>query len=665
MSCLESEILYFYLSLFCRFDELEDMIKDIELKIDEIKSDVNDLQRTGQEKSEPSFNAEDIKNRLRENYRTSEATFFPVDWNDDCMKQLTDLYVQLELVDTEKLESSRQNSGPFNTCTIYDSFKPHQDCNFPERVLWVGDAGIGKTTSCKKLAVDFSENFDEFIETFPRTSLLIFLRCRDLEGQLLPNILELVLPQPVAEGREKLLQQWLKRNSSNLLFLIDGLDELSHPNKDLESLLQGNLFKGSRMIVTSRREGLKGRQRYFDSIFNIRGINESDVEQFASKYFQTFCKRRENVEITTKQFLTKLREDKYLHDLSQIPLCLLILCVIWEERRGILPVKMACLYHSFLNCMIDRYLAKYPEVTLREQEIRLYLINILSEVAYSTLKDNASYFEQRKLKRVIATVPGLNETDGVSLINRIGLVSIDKSGSKLCRCCYQFFHRSFQEFFCSLHIKRALHKSSPEELSNLTRQFSWLLELKVMEDCVISWSYPVLVRLLCGILRKGEFLALFSMKLQKIQKLDSCIWETIELFYFTSELDSERVNDLQCAKLIGYAFPSEVYLNDFKGQMVDVISGPLKHWASTNNNGSLVFRSGDLSRIILGHVIQLKALLLNQESKVNKITLELDSDSCILADTMKVIADIWWQCSSLTLMKIKFHSNRNTMPCNL
>ena len=634
--------------------EQEAELSGISRKLEEMKSHVGELHKIPRWK-EWAINGKDIQNRLREHYETCETTFFPIDWSDDCLKALNDLYVQLELVEVEKFESSRQTSKlDHASCDIYDSFKTHKDCNDPRRILWVGEAGVGKTSSCEKLAVDFSKNFDEFAEKFPGSYLLIFLRCRELKGQLLRNVSEL-LSLPVSGEHERSLLEWLQNNSSKLFFLIDGLDELRYHNKELESLLKGDLFKGARVIVTSRREGLKGRQRYFDSIFCIRGFNKFGVYQFVEKYFETFSKLERRVQLA-KSLHAKLEQNSHLSDLSEIPLCLLILCVIWEEHGGILPEKLAVLYDSFLNCMIDRYLSKYTDSYQCEEDIRSYVISILSRLAYTTLKSNVSYFEQHDLTKVIGTIPGLKETVGISLISRIGLVSLDTSGSKLSRCCYQFFHKSFQEFFCSLYVKQNITNPTSKDLLCQSHEYSWLLELTPSTSMGVSWSYPLFVRFLCGILNDDEFQGLFQVVLEKAFTLQSCGWvmDLNELSGLICDIDPKCL--LHFADLIGDALPSNIHLDKFRGKILDMTSGPLKHWAFTKRNGGIQLTSNDLSSFTAEELMGLEALMMNQSSKVKHLTIKLNDSSPIPTDAMGTIAKIWWKGCSLTMLVIKCYT---------
>ena len=619
---------------------------NLEAEINEIK------EQNTREKSGSTLNIEEIKDNVREHYKTCEMPFFPIDWSMDCLKELTDLYIQLELVQVRKYESSRQTSGYKYTCTIYDSFDSQEDCRDPRKILWVGEAGIGKTTSCKKLALDFSEDVGDFSKKFPDVYLLIFLRCRELEGQFLHKILELLLAEPVNEVEEKHLQSWLTENASSILFLIDSLDELSCPNKELEALLQGKLFRGSRIIVTSRREGLKGQQRYFDSVFTVRGFSTSDVQNFVEKYFETLSMKEKTAELA-QSLQQKLKKNEYLSDLSKLPLCLLILCVIWEEHGGFLPDNMADLYDSFLNCIIDRYLSKHSDIIRPEDEIRSNVIDILSRIAYTTLERQVSYFEQRELKEVIGTVPGLNETDGISLINRIGLVTIDKSGSKLSRCCYEFFHKSFQEFFCALFVKKMLESSSPKEKLNLCNEYSWLLDLRTEPATrKIFWSNRRTVLFLFGILNREEFKVFINVAVKIINRLHVSGWEMAlkEISDCICELSTERL--LEFGPLIGDALPCEIEPVVFQGKILDVISGPLKRWAFTKFGGVLTFTSEGLCSLESKELMELTRLVLNQSSKVRELKLILSGHVPI--DIVERISWLWWSSLSLSTLYMHF-----------
>ena len=625
------------------FEEImESKLEEQGSKINVIRSDLTQLQK-GTKRKRETFCMDDLKAELQYHYRTCETTFFPVDWSEDCLKQLNDMYVQLELTEVGKFESSRRPLDGKQTYTIYDSFHPHHKCNQPRRILWIGEAGVGKTTSCKKFAIDFSTDFNTFTKRFPGINLLIFLRCRNLEGHLFRNISELLLPE--AEQNEERLKDWMEENSSSVIFLIDGLDELTVPNKELEALLTGKVFRDARVIVSCRREGLKGRQRYFDSIFNINGLKSSDLPYFVRNYFAAVCPSREKSSKYADSLLLKLEHDQSLSGLSKIPLCLLILCVVWEEQEGTLPKSLAELYKTFVDCIIERFLSKSP--TGSSSRICSHLILILSHVAYSTLKKNFSYFEKRELEEIIGNISDVTEAEGIQLINRCGLISIDKSGSKLSRSSYQFFHKSFQEYFSSLYVTSKIQNASEKEKPGVLDELSWVLKLSSSWNGNIDWEHRLLVLFLAGSFTGDDCQFFLKNTMETLSILRQNGWRIGLLYDVVAELGSKCL--IHSAELIGSAFPRTVNGHRFGERLHDVAEGPLEHWATTREDSILNFDE-EFNQTKLD---ELKKLLMNKKCKISQLKSTVTSD--MKSAGMDTVARLWWKSNSLEMLNISCH----------
>ena len=230
---------------------------------------------------------EKIKGSLKGRYIDYERVFSPLEWNLDFLVDLDKVYVKLEMIEESLLGDARTTKGGKSTHEVYnayDVFTPHESCRQPTRSVIIAEAGMGKTTTCRKLASDYAQNINVFTLRFPDIKLLIFISCRSLNCSLPNHIASLLLPAPVDETEKMKLMQYLRSNPDKVMFLIDGLDELKENEEWLELLLKGQFLSGSLVLATTRPEGWKYRKAYFHSCYRILRFSENDINKYVGKY---------------------------------------------------------------------------------------------------------------------------------------------------------------------------------------------------------------------------------------------------------------------------------------------------------------------------------------------------------------------------------------------
>ena len=171
-------------------------------------------------------------------------------------------------------------------CEFIACFSRH--CEHPRRVLIEADPGMGKTTFCEKMCLDWSTG--SISEPFPSFPLVILLKCRDLAtDDIMAGIADQLLPKDVPE--KEALFNYIKANPSKVLLVVDGMDELKEV--DLFDLIQGKILSQIYLLVSTRHEaGIKIRQ-YFDSLFEIVGYTVTDAKNYIIKYFKSIAKEDE------------------------------------------------------------------------------------------------------------------------------------------------------------------------------------------------------------------------------------------------------------------------------------------------------------------------------------------------------------------------------------
>ena len=360
----------------------------------------------------------------------------PVPWCDSFSFQLENIFTRLRIVAKEKTRGKTTKE----VTSMTSIFTPHEDCQQPLVVLIEGEPGIGKTSYCQKLAYDWATRQGcEWDESFPRVEVLLLLRCREIESSCIWEAIEdQILPEGIEPEVKVTFFQFLKKNPSKVLLVIDGLDEADPERLELFlKLIQRELLPGCYIVLTSRHEDGSNIRPYTDTLLEIVGFTTTDAKCFITRYFQ----QPDNQHLAGA-LIAKLGSEN-LHELTRNPLNTLLLCVIFEDLNGVLPNSRTKLYIEIALFVLRRYENKNRLSSSDKDLLFVYKkkLMILGRMALDSLRKGELYFEdhQGDFKR--------------SLLPKFGFVSIQAGGGKIAPCPrYAFFHKSFQEFFSAFFL---------------------------------------------------------------------------------------------------------------------------------------------------------------------------------------------------------------------
>ena len=227
------------------------------------------------------FEGPPLEKEIMNTYEQRHSWIHPLPWLEHFQLALREVFTRLKIVIREKGKKVLSDK----TIGMFEVFKPHKHCKHPRRVLIEADPGMGKTTYCEKMCLDWSTG--SISEPFPSFPLVILLKCRDLAtDDIMAGIADQLLPKDVPE--KEALFNYIKENPSKVLLVVDGMDELKEV--DLSDLIQGKILSQIYLLVTTRQEaGIKIRQ-YFDSLFEIVGFTVTDAKNYITKYFKSIGK---------------------------------------------------------------------------------------------------------------------------------------------------------------------------------------------------------------------------------------------------------------------------------------------------------------------------------------------------------------------------------------
>ncbi|XP_015769096.1 PREDICTED: uncharacterized protein LOC107347651 [Acropora digitifera] len=422
-------------------NELEEMKENQErtnIELGEVKEMVKQLQpceRSTKESlideqvSDP-FDLVKYISIIRQLYEDREGWLAPFPWCEEFRLNLDNIFTRLKFVSRKKERGIKTDV----IVDLFEIFQRHQECSQPKRVLIEGQPGMGKTTYCQKIAYDWAKK-RKGGESFPDVTLLLLLKCRDINCGLWEAIDDQLLPREVNEEEKERFFTFVRDHQSKVLLVLDGLDEL--PRNQLSTytdIIQGRFLPESYIVVTARHEvGVKIRE-CCHTLLEVEGFTETDAKKFILRYFKE--------KHLAKKLLHKLDTDVTLQDLTRNPLNTALLCLLCEDFGGKFPESRTLLYLEIVECVLRRYRRKMKLLETKQDLLVLYKVELkqLGFIAMEGLHNDSMYF-------------GESAFEGFSsdLKSGLGFLSVEAGRSKRRPSrSYGFLHKSFQEFFAAL-----------------------------------------------------------------------------------------------------------------------------------------------------------------------------------------------------------------------
>ncbi|CAF4548141.1 unnamed protein product, partial [Rotaria sp. Silwood2] len=159
-----------------------------------------------------------------------------------------------------------------------------------KRVLVLGPPGIGKTTFCQYIAYKWSKD-----ELFQQFKCLIYIRLRNLTSKLYPlrssesySLTDIIEREcfrtyPLENHEERNVLKHMLDDASNVLWLLDGYDELRVPDH-LDWFMRELLDKQIE-ILTSRPTTTVPYP--YDVYLEITGFTDENIHDYINKFFKT------------------------------------------------------------------------------------------------------------------------------------------------------------------------------------------------------------------------------------------------------------------------------------------------------------------------------------------------------------------------------------------
>ena len=306
---------------------------------------------------------------------------------------------------------------------------------------------MGKTTYCQKVVYDWA-NGQETDASFPKVKLVLLLKCHDMSGNIWEAIDDQLLPKDIEEEERENFFKYIRANQSQVLLVLDGLDEApSNLMKIFSDLVESRELSKSHIILTSRQEGSVKIRKFCDTLFQIQGFASENSYNYIKHYFK-------DLEALGQNLLKDIEQNIELGELIVNPLFTAMLCLFYEDLEGGLPLSKTQLYLEITECILKRFCQKQGLSHNNDNLTEVYKEELeqLGRIALETLEKDKMHIEKGAFTATTTRKSPLFE-----------FLSVQSNSSKRrSHTCYQFSHKSFQEFFAGLYLSDQILKGETD-----------------------------------------------------------------------------------------------------------------------------------------------------------------------------------------------------------
>ena len=422
------------------------------------------------------MNVEKCQEKLKSYYDTfSKVKIVP--WDESSSIEINEIYTPLNW-----MRDHRKPSG-----VTQEELEDYTDMfkGKPTRMLVYGRPGIGKSTFCKKAAYDWSKALKEILMNF---SILLLIKLRDVCD--VGNIRDVLRASKLLASDGPIsvdsLYDYIINNQDKVLLILDGYDEYSFAKKHspILAIWKGEQLRDCHVIVTTR-------QLECDE---LRGPSHVQLEIQGFKSWErkrTYARKFLASEQDCDKFMSYL-EEKDLYDMAEIPLLLLMLCILWKEKHHEgLPKSRADIFTQFIQTMLDHkgeIQQPMPFQKMTSAEAGEDLSN-LGKVAFKALLQDRLYVRCSEL-------PG-NISRSFQKLREVGLFQIVNLTSLNPEKGAYFIHKSVQEFLAAWHIKEEVLSIKGESTPSLSKVESFEKIVKMNE--VLKFACELSTEAACAV----------------------------------------------------------------------------------------------------------------------------------------------------------------------
>ena len=380
-------------------------------------------------------------------------------------------------------------------------------------MIW-GEAGVGKTTFCSKFSQDWAlvvkENegkgqelteeqkseleklTQEQRSKLNNIGLLLFIVLRDI-GQRAKNVKDIITSQLGFHKEGTFMSQCGLENQflcilntvgehSKLVLLMDGFDEISDKDENIEDVITGRTYQNIHCITTCRPHATGGIVLEVDIEIRLKGFSEAQVKSFVETYARIKYTEQNRIASFVKETMNQIESSADLLEMSTNPSMLQLLCLLtWDKVK--IGKNSTSVFKYYTSYLLNQYHIKlgnkqisYTEKTLYD----LYHQNLLDagKVALMGLKQNQLQLVYPKSE--------VFQVGGKAIFGIGFLTELPSTGTHSVKV--QFKHKMLQEYLAAYYVVNSPVAEGLQILMEFCSTSKSLMGSKVILEFVFNMS---------------------------------------------------------------------------------------------------------------------------------------------------------------------------------
>ena len=300
--------------------------------------------------------------------------------------------------------------------------------------------------------MDWANGEKEILKKF---TLLLLIRLRDVCD--IPDLCSILKTAELLSADDPMavdnLYEYVRQNQEKVLLILDGYDEYSGGKSSLiHQIWRGSQLRDCCVMITTRPVKEDELRVPSHAQFELNGFDSwEQKEQFARKILPD--------EEDVKGLLEYLEEHD-LEEMAEIPLLLLMLCLLWKKKKPQLPTSRAEIYVEFIQTLLDHMAIKDSDNVATDKSIDEYQeeLSKIGKLAFDALLEDCLHFNFSKFPK----------GDLFEKLIHVGFFQVSKLSALNREKIVYFLHKSVQEFLAAWFIVQEVKVKKNETVTCLS-----------------------------------------------------------------------------------------------------------------------------------------------------------------------------------------------------